>query len=123
MEAVALSDQPLQTAYISDGHELHFSDKPWVPAYPNVRDYFAASDMGFLPSRFKGESAPLVLIDCLLSGKPVLASDIGEIRHMLDSDDGLAGELVDLEEWEIPVEATPENDAADSIMKITGVHS
>lgn len=71
----------------------------------NVRDYFAASDMGFLPSRFKGESAPLVLIDCLLSGKPVLASDIGEIRHMLDSDDGLAGELVALEEWAIPVEA------------------
>ena len=71
----------------------------------NVRDYFAASDMGFLPSRFKGESAPLVLIDCLLSGKPVLASDIGEIRHMLDSDDGLAGELVALKEWVIPVEA------------------
>lgn len=136
----------------------------------NVRDYFATSDMGFLPSRFKGESAPLVLIDCLLSGKPVLASDIGEIRHMLDSDDGLAGELVALKEWVIPVEAvgqiiltlandpfayqrllhrvplaaakfdtrvmvdnyeevyravlvTPENAAADSIMKITGVHS
>jgi len=71
----------------------------------NVRDYFATSDMGFLPSRFKGESAPLVLIDCLLSGKPVLASDIGEIRHMLDSDDGLAGELVALKEWVIPVEA------------------
>lgn len=71
----------------------------------NVRDYFAASDMGFLPSRFKGESAPLVLIDCLLSGKPVLASNIGEIRHMLDSDEGLAGELVDLEDWAIPVEA------------------
>ena len=71
----------------------------------NVRDYFAASDMGFLPSRFKGESAPLVLIDCLLSGKPVLASDIGEIRHMLDSCDGLAGELVALQEWVIPVEA------------------
>jgi glycosyltransferase involved in cell wall biosynthesis len=71
----------------------------------NVRDYFAASNMGFLPSRFKGESAPLVLIDCLLSGKPVIASDIGEIRHMLDSDDGLAGAMITLEDWVIPVEA------------------
>ena len=63
----------------------------------NIRDYFAASDIGFLPSRFKGESFPLVLIDCVLSGKPVLASDVGEIRYMLDSTDGLAGELFDLE--------------------------
>ena len=71
----------------------------------NIRDYFAASDMGFLPSRFKGESAPLVLIDCLLSGKPVLASNVGEIRSMLDSTEGSAGELFDLHEWEIRVEA------------------
>jgi glycosyltransferase involved in cell wall biosynthesis len=71
----------------------------------NIRDYFAASDIGFLPSRFKGESSPLVLIDCLLSGKPVLASDIGEIRYMLDSAEGLAGELFGLVDWDIPVEA------------------
>lgn len=71
----------------------------------NIRDYFAASDIGFLPSRFKGESSPLVLIDCLYSGKPVLASNVGEIRYMLDSSEGLAGELFDLDEWEIRVEA------------------
>jgi len=72
---------------------------------PNIRDYFATCDIGFLPSRFKGESFPLVLIDCLQAGKPFLASDVGEIRYMLDSDEGLAGELFDLEEWQIPVEA------------------
>lgn len=71
----------------------------------NVRDYFAMSDIGFLPSRFKGESAPLVLIDCLLSGKPVLASNVGEIRYMLDSAEGLAGQLFALEGWDINVEA------------------
>jgi glycosyltransferase involved in cell wall biosynthesis len=70
----------------------------------NIRDYLAASDMGFLPSRFRGESAPLVLIDCLLSGKPVLASDVGEIRSMLDSTEGLAGEVFGLEKWEIRIE-------------------
>jgi len=70
----------------------------------NIRDYFAISDIGFLPSRFKGESSPLVLIDCLRSGKPVLASNIGEIRNMLESEAGLAGELFDLKDWAIPVE-------------------
>ena len=71
---------------------------------PNIRDYFAASDIGFLPSRFSGESFPLVLIDCLQAGRPFLASDVGEIRYMLGSDEGLAGELFTLEEWRIPVE-------------------
>lgn len=71
----------------------------------NIRDYFAACDMGFLPSMFKGESAPLVVIDCLLAGKPVLASDIGEIRSMLESHDGLAGELFSLYDWTIDIEA------------------
>lgn len=71
----------------------------------NIRDYFASSDMGFLPSRFKGESAPLVIIDCLLAGKPVLASDIGEINQMLGSPDGLAGELFSLQNWALDVEA------------------
>ncbi len=71
----------------------------------NIRDYFAASDMGFLPSRFKGESAPLVLIDCLRSGRPVLASSVGEIRYMLGAGEGLAGEVFDLKDWEIDVVA------------------
>ncbi|MDP5238450.1 glycosyltransferase [Uliginosibacterium sp. 31-16] len=71
----------------------------------NIRDYFAVCDMGFLPSRFKGESAPLVLIDCLLAGKPVLASELGEVRQMLESKDGLAGYLFQVMDWEIDVGA------------------
>jgi glycosyltransferase involved in cell wall biosynthesis len=70
----------------------------------NIRDYFATSDIGFLPSRFQGESFPLVLIDCLFAGKPILASNLGEIRYMLGSGEGLAGELFDLEEWKIRVD-------------------
>lgn len=69
----------------------------------NARDYFAMADMGLLPSRFKGESAPLVLIESLLAGKPVLASDIGDIRNMLACSDGLAGDLFALHDWSVPV--------------------
>lgn len=85
--------------------QIYYEFIHFVGFRSNIRDYFSASDMGFLPSRFKGESFPLVLIDCLHSRKPVLASNIGEIQNMLKSDDGLAGELFDLEDWTIPVEA------------------
>ena len=70
----------------------------------NVRDYFAIADAGFLPTRFKGESAPLVLIDCLLSGRPMLASAVGDIPYMLDSEHGVAGIAFELEDWTISVE-------------------
>ena len=71
----------------------------------NVRDYFAASDMGFLPSRYKGESFPLVVIESLLSRKPVLASDIGEVRYQLTtSNDKIAGMLFELDNWKINVQ-------------------
>lgn len=69
----------------------------------NIRDYFALADVGFLPSRFKGESYPLVLIDCLHAGTPLLASAVGEIHAMLVTDEGMAGKLFDLVDWQIPV--------------------
>jgi glycosyltransferase involved in cell wall biosynthesis len=74
----------------------------------NVMDYFAASDLGFLPSRFHGESCPLVLIECLRAGKPMLASNIGEIAQMLRTDYGLAGATFDLDNWATPVEKLAE---------------
>lgn len=95
----------LRSAYRSE----HIS---FLGFQPNIRDYFAASDVGFLPSRFKGESAPLVLIDCLLSGRPVIASDVGDIRHMLDVGEGVAGELFDLQDWKIDVHAVGQKIAA-----------
>ena len=67
----------------------------------NIRAYFAASDMGFLPSRYPGESFPLVLIDCLIAGRPVLASDVGEIAYMLSTPQGPAGEVFALHDWQI----------------------
>jgi glycosyltransferase involved in cell wall biosynthesis len=69
----------------------------------NIQDYYAAADIGYLPSRFKGESFPLVLIACLQSGKPVLASDVGEISMMLEGEDGLAGTIFPLEKGRIPM--------------------
>lgn len=110
--AKARSQRPIGLVMIGNGPELErlrpqFENEPglhFAGFQAQVRDYFAMADMGLLPSRFKGESAPLVLIDSLMAGKPVLASDIGEIRTMLSGAQGLAGELVTLHDWAVPVE-------------------
>ena len=109
--ARARSERPIQLLFIGDGPELARLQAGPLPPFAkllgfrgNVRDYFAASDLGFFPSRFKGESAPFVVIECLQAGKPALASDLGEIRRMLDSQAGPAGELFTLQDWTIPIE-------------------
>jgi glycosyltransferase involved in cell wall biosynthesis len=70
----------------------------------NIRDYFAVSDLGFLPSRFPGESFPLVIIDCFHANRPMLASNVGEIARMMLGSDGQAGTVFDLENWSIPID-------------------
>lgn len=68
----------------------------------NVRDYYAMADAGLIPTTFKGESYPLVIIECLQSGKPVIATDIAEIRNEIDDGEGgLAGELLQIKSGEL----------------------
>lgn len=52
---------------------------------------FRMSDVVILPTRFEGESYPLIIIQALQEGRPVVATDIGEIRAMLTSDAGDLG--------------------------------
>ena len=82
----------------------------------NTRQYLMASDMGFLPSRYAGESFPLSLIDSFMCGKPVIASSLGEIPKMVETGSGRAGYLFDLtSDGAIPVEQV-----ADEVVKIAG---
>ena len=105
------SKKGIHLLLIGDGQEcdrlktqVNFDFVHFLGFRSNIRDYYAISDLGFLPSRFKGESFPLVLMDCLHAGRPMLASNIGEISQMLQTDEGLAGELFELEDWIIPVQ-------------------
>lgn len=85
----------------------------------NVRDYFAMSDMGFLPTKFKGESYPLTVIECLQSGKPVIATDIAEVKNQLTDEKGnLAGVLLSLNDWELDI-----NEIAEDVCKIANSES
>lgn len=53
-------------------------------------------DVCVLPTFFKGESLPNSIIEYLSLKKPVIATDIGEIRHMLEADGKIAGFLLQL---------------------------
>lgn len=70
----------------------------------NVRDYFAMADAGILPTTFKGESYPLVVIESLMCGKPVIATDIAEVKNQITDENGnLAGMLLNLNDWKLDI--------------------
>jgi glycosyltransferase involved in cell wall biosynthesis len=106
------SKRPVHLLLVGNGPEFdrlqpqvnHLDFVHFLGFRANVKDYFASADIGFLPSRFLGESSPLVLIECLQAGRPMLASNIGEIGRMLQGKEGLAGELFDLQGWTISVQ-------------------
>jgi len=83
-----------------------------LPAYihllgakPNVVDYMAAVDLGLLPTYFKGESFPMVLLECFMSGKPVVTTNVGEIANMITTEDGqMAGLLIELHDGKVDVD-------------------
>ena len=108
--ARATSKRDIQLIIIGDGEEydrlkdIGLSYVHFLGFIPNIRDYYAASDMGYLPSRFRSESYPLTVIDCLFAGRPMLASNIGEISNMLHNGEKCSGVLFDLgSDWNIPV--------------------
>ncbi len=115
VEAVALareaSGRDIQLLLVGDGPEYERMAAGGVPEFvhlegfqENVRGYFAVADMGLLPSKFRGESFPLVIIESLQTGTPFLASDLGEIGRMLSGPKGVAGAVIPLlaEEIDIP---------------------
>jgi len=70
----------------------------------DIYSYFSAADLALLPSRFKGESFPLVVLEAFAVGTPVIATDIGEFRNMLTTPDGLAGEIIPIHDWQLDID-------------------
>jgi glycosyltransferase involved in cell wall biosynthesis len=106
------SRRPIRLLLVGNGPEFDRLSKLRLPPFvhllgfrANVRDFFAIADAGLIASRFKGESCPLVLIECLSVGKPVISTDIGEVKNMLMGDHGLAGVVHPLNNWTIDVSA------------------
>jgi len=78
----------------------------------NSVGYYASADMGIMLTTFRSESFPLTIIDCLFAEKPYIASDVGEIRNMLTASGGIAGAVIELDDWEVPIESTAQTVAA-----------
>ncbi len=94
------------------------SNVHFVGFRPNVRDYFAMADAGLMPTYFKGESYPLATIECLMTGTPVIATDMAEIRNQLKDESGdLAGILLPLHAGRVD-----EEDICTAILELADDH-
>jgi glycosyltransferase involved in cell wall biosynthesis len=55
-------------------------------------------DAGMLLSYFKGESVPNAIIEYLYFNVPVISTPMGDIRDMISSPEGPAGDIIPLKE-------------------------
>lgn len=61
-------------------------------------------DVGLLPSVYKSESLPTSIVEYLALGKPVIATDVGEVRNMLNDNFGPAGIVLPVIEDKVDVD-------------------
>lgn len=60
----------------------------------HIAGLYRLSDVAVVPTRFPGESFPLCIIQALQCGRPVVASDVGEISKMITPEDHDAAGIV-----------------------------
>ncbi len=62
----------------------------------NIQDYINVADIGILPSFFLGESMPLILLEMMAQGKPIVTTDVGDIPDVIGDGSEAAGLIVPL---------------------------
>jgi len=72
-----------------DNDRIHFTGNSGSPL-----ELINIFDVALLPSVYASESLPTVVIEYLFCGKPVIASDAGEISNMLQNEGRQAGIIV-----------------------------
>jgi glycosyltransferase involved in cell wall biosynthesis len=73
-------------------------------ATAQVLDWVHRFDVGLFPSYIESESFPNTIIEYLACSKPVIGTDIGEVKNMLSTPQGrLAGKLLDFDPQGISV--------------------
>jgi glycosyltransferase involved in cell wall biosynthesis len=77
----------------NDEEYIHF-----IGMSDEVLEWTQMFDVGLLPSFYKSESHPLVVMGYLLAGKPVITTSLGNIPEMIDSNGNKAGYLLKLQE-------------------------
>jgi glycosyltransferase involved in cell wall biosynthesis len=54
----------------------------FLGAHPNVASIFRLADLAILPS--SAEAMPMVILEAIAMGVPVVATDVGDVREMLE---------------------------------------
>lgn len=95
---------PIRLVFVGDGEHLkslqeavpdELKDHVEFAGYQSdPRPFVSRFTVGLLPTYFKAESLPTVIIEYLAQGKPVIATDTGGIREMLELEGQKAGIIV-----------------------------
>ncbi|MCM3747650.1 glycosyltransferase [Paenibacillus pasadenensis] len=99
-----------------DELKLKYSKYPYIHFIPTITEpsgwigWVKMFDVGLLPSYFVSESLPNTVIEYLAYGKPVISTNIGDIKYMITAPTGDAGLLLELDEnrkldWNVLYEA------------------
>lgn len=72
-----------------ENKNIHFIGRQF-----RIHGLYRMSDAALVPSRFVGESFPLCIIQSLQTNTPIIASDVGDIKRILISDDHKNGGIV-----------------------------
>jgi len=101
---------------IGEGKAKDIIEKTQPPNYihfigqvSNLADYINISDVGLLPTSFIGESMPLILIEFMAQGKPMITTDVGEIMDMVTDKNGSAALILDLRKGKVCLDELVDN--------------
>ena len=93
----SLNDRPIHAAILGDGPErtteaaraesIAPSRFRWLGAVPEAARYFAAFDLFVLSSRTEG--LPMVMLEAMAAGIPIVATNVGGIPDLLSPSEGL----------------------------------
>lgn len=73
-----------ESAYLDKLKSEYVHENVYFTGYSsNPMDRISLFDVGLLPTTFPSESLPTSIIEYLVMGKPVIASDAGEIKNMV----------------------------------------
>ena len=110
-KARAISGRDIRLILVGNGTVYDTYCQTGVPPFvylagfsENSVGHYAAADMGIMLTKFKSESFPLTVVDCLFAGKPYIATDVGDIRNMLTVNNEVVGAVFPLEDWEVPID-------------------